>query len=126
MNDSNPSAQSATPSDAATRPKPDNAIRLLLWLRPAFGFLIALVLGLWILWLIDRTISANGPSQIPETVLKEKNPLPSAPTNGTPALLEVETHSQAPRVWALGLTLTAEVSALALVLLAAAKIAREE
>jgi len=123
MSESNPSAQSATESDAAAKKKRDDVIRLLLWLRPVLGCLVALILGLWILCMMERTIFPMRPSQVPPGA---KDGKPATPTAAAPAWLQGEAQLQTPRVWALGATLAAEVSALTLVLFAAARIAREE
>ena len=113
--------------------KPESSSKL--WLPPVLASLVALVLGLWILCMMDRTISANCPSQIPMSVLKVVRPVALSTTNEqaqalSPAAqsntLQTELHSQAPRVWALGVTLATEVAALALVLFSAVRIAREE
>jgi len=104
------------------------------WLRLLIAGAVALVLGCGILCMMKRTLSENNPSAIPATVIKQEQPVFTSTNKSTggepaetkPGLLTIETHSEAPRVWALGVTLAAEVLTLALVLLVAVRIARED
>ena len=108
--------------------------RIGLWLRLLTAGAVALVLGCGILGMMKRTLTDNSPNAIAATVIKQLQPVSIVTNSATggalaetpPAALVIEKQSQAPRVWALGVTLAAEVSALSLVLLAAVRIVREE